>query len=168
MSWTRRLAILGGLILVLGAANYIILQKQRIVDSARLVLLELRPVDPRSLMQGDYMDLAYADAVVRPPEGTDIPDDGVAVMTLDSGGAATFARIDDGAPLAANEIRLRILAVSPYGEVDYGSNAFFFQEGDAPLYEQARYGMLRVDEAGNSVLVGLADENRQEIVKLPE
>jgi uncharacterized membrane-anchored protein len=168
MSWTRRLAILGGLLLVLGAANFIILQKQRIVDSARLVLLELRPVDPRSLMQGDYMALAYADAVVRAPEGAVIPDEGVAVMILDAAGAATFARIDDGSPLGPDEVRLRYLAVSPYGEIDYGSNAFFFQEGDALLYEQARYGMLRVDETGNSVLVGLADENRQEIVKLAE
>ncbi len=134
MSWMRRLAILGGLILVLGAANFIILQKQRIVDSARLVLLELRPVDPRSLMQGDYMNLAYADAVVRPPEGTVVPDDGVAVMTLDSGGAATFARIDDGSPLGPDEVRLRYAAVSPYGEILYGNTAFFFQEGDAPLY----------------------------------
>jgi uncharacterized membrane-anchored protein len=168
MSWTRRLLILGGLLLVLGAANAIILQKERVRQSARLVLLELRPVDPRSLMQGDYMDLAFADAVVRPPEGTELPSRGAAVMSLDAGGIAVFARVDDGSPLGPNEMRLRYLGRAPDGELDFGGNAFFFQEGDAELYAQARYGMFRVDEDGNSVLVGLADENRQEILKLPE
>ena len=163
MSWARRLAILGGLVLVLGAANYIILQKQRIVDAARLILLELRPVDPRSLMQGDYMDLAYADAVVRPGEGTAVPDTGVAVLALDADGAATFARIDDGSPLAADEIRLRYLAVSPSGEIDYGSTAFFFQEGHEKVYRGARYGELRVTQQGASVLVGLRDAAREPI-----
>ena len=161
MSWIRRLLILGGLVLVLGAANFTILQKQRLVDQARLILLELRPVDPRSLMQGDYMDLAFAETVTRPPEGADLPREGVVIVALDDAGVASFARLDDGSALRPNEARLRYVGWSEWGELDYGSNAFFFQEGDAELYADARYGMLKVDELGNSVLVGLADENRQ-------
>lgn len=161
MSWPRRLLILFGLVLVLGAANLIILQKQRVVDQARLVLLELRPVDPRSLMQGDYMDLAFADAVTRPPEGMELPHQGVVIVNLDEAGIARFARPDDGRPLAPDEARLRYLGRTPWGDLGFGSNAFFFQEGDAGLYADARYGMFRVDEHGNGVLVGLADEDRQ-------
>lgn len=168
MSWTRRLLILAGLALVLGAANAIILQKQRIADSARLVLLELRPVDPRSLMQGDYMRLDFADAVALPPEGVDLPEDGVAIVALDGNGVASFVRLDDGAPLAVDEARLRFTGRTPDGRLDFGTDAFFFQEGAAARYEQARYGMFRVDDTGRSVLVGLADETGREIPRLAE
>lgn len=159
MSWTRRLLILAGLALVLGTANFVIVEKQRVADSARLILLELRPVDPRSLMQGDFMDLAFAETVARPPEGTVVPDEGVVIVALDAAGVARFARLDDGSPLAPDEARLRYVGRTPAGDLDFGSNAFFFQEGNAGLYAEARYGMLKVDESGNSVLVGLADEN---------
>ncbi|MCI5136696.1 MAG: hypothetical protein D3920_16885 [Candidatus Electrothrix sp. AW2] len=37
--------------------------------------------------------------------------------------------------------------------------SFFFQEGDAKLYGEARYGELKVDESGGSVLVGLCGED---------
>lgn len=168
MSRIRQAFILGGLALVLVVANLIIIDKQRVADAARLVLLELRPVDPRSLIQGDYMALAYADAVSRPREIMELPDQGVAVMTLDDSGVATFARLDDGSPLAADEARLRYLGRTPSGELDYGANAFFFQEGDAELYAEARFGMLKVDDSGNSVLVGLADENRQPLGRSAE
>lgn len=168
MSWTRRLLILGGLALVLGAANAVILQKQRIAGSARLILLELRPIDPRSLMQGDYMSLAFADTVALPPESTELPEAGIAVVVLDGNGIASFVRLDDGAPLGPDEARLRFAGRTPDGRLDFGTDAFFFQEGAAPLYEQARYGMFRVDDSGRSVLVGLADETGQEIPGLAE
>ena len=34
-----------------------------------------------------------------------------------------------------------------------------FQEGDADLYAKARYGELKVDKSGASVLVGLRDDD---------
>ena len=38
-----------------------------------------------------------------------------------------------------------------------GAESFFFHEGDASLYKNARYGELKVDAKGNSILVGLRD-----------
>ena len=61
------LAVLG-LIVVLGATNYVIWQRQQVVDNGYPVLLDLRPVDPRSLIQGDYMVLRYAQTVFPPAE----------------------------------------------------------------------------------------------------
>jgi uncharacterized membrane-anchored protein len=168
MIWLRRLLILAGLVLVLAAANMIILEKQRVAESARLVLLELRPVDPRSLIQGDYMQLDFADTVTLPPEGVALPEAGIAILQLDPAGIASFARVDDGAPLAAGEIRLRFFGRMPDGRFDFGTDAFFFQEGEAELYAGARYGMFRVDETGKSVLVGLADETGKEITRPAE
>lgn len=168
MTWLRRLLILAGLVLVLAVANMFILERQRVVDSARLVLLELRPVDPRSLMQGDFMLLDFADAVTQLPEDMAPPEAGVVVLRLDPADIATLVRIDDGAPLEPDEIRLRFFGRMPDGRLDFGTDAFFFQEGEADLYANARYGMFRVDETGKSVLVGLADENTKPLGRSDE
>ena len=60
----RAVGLWGGLALVLVLVNLLVLQKQRVLDGGRTVLLGLRPADPRSLMQGDYMELRYAEALV--------------------------------------------------------------------------------------------------------
>ncbi|MEL7161197.1 MAG: GDYXXLXY domain-containing protein, partial [Bacteroidota bacterium] len=52
--------VAGNLFLLLLYVGYYVVQKERILDSGELVLLELAPVDPRSLLQGDYMRLNYA------------------------------------------------------------------------------------------------------------
>ena len=41
------------------------------------------------------------------------------------------------------------------GSPKFATNAFFFQEGDAHLYESAQYGEFRVDEDGELLLTGL-------------
>jgi uncharacterized membrane-anchored protein len=145
----------------LGAANHDIIRKQRIVDGGAQVLLPLRPADPRSLLQGDYMALRY-DPTALPPDGIEesLPRRGIAIVKLDGDGVAEFARLDDGAALAARELRLKYKRRLYEHEVSYGADSFFFQEGDADLYAQAKYGVLRVDADGDSILVGLADEHR--------
>ncbi len=146
-----------GLLFTLGAANYDIVRKQRIVDDGAQVLLPMRPADPRSLLQGDYMTLRYARTAL-PPDAlsASLPRRGTAIVKLDSDGVAQFARLDDGAPLAAGELRLNYKRRLGEQEVSYGADSFFFQEGAADLYAQAKYGVLRVDTEGNSILVGLA------------
>ena len=157
--------VLAGLVLVLGVANNAIWKKEQVLESGREVLLELRPVDPRSLIQGDYMQLAYAEMVF-PDEATleSMPRKGTIVLALDADKVGSFTRLDDGSPLAANELRLQYkLLLQSWGprSVRIGAESFLFQEGQAEVYADARYGVLRVDETGGSVLVGLADEAQQ-------
>ncbi|MBT8085897.1 MAG: GDYXXLXY domain-containing protein [Woeseia sp.] len=157
----RWLAIIG-LLLVLCAANYTILQRQQVVDDGQPLLLQLRPVDPRSLMQGDYMELRYADAlfpanVIRKT----LSPRGAFIVTVDENNVAAYSHIDQGAALAANEKRLKYKQVDESGQIRIGAESFFFEEGQAGKFEPARFGVLHVDAAGNSVLVGLADENHQ-------
>jgi uncharacterized membrane-anchored protein len=161
---TRRIPWLaiGGLLLVLAAANYTIYQRQQVLDNGQPLLLELRPVDPRSLMQGDYMVLRYAESLFPPrAERTDLPARGALIVQLDANNVATFARVDDGGELAGNEARLRYKQVDSDGDIRLGAESFFFQEGRAAEFDAARYGVLHVDSDGNSVLVGLADEQHQ-------
>ena len=49
----RTTGIWFGLFFVLVGAGWIIWSNERILADGRVVLLELAPIDPRSLMQGD-------------------------------------------------------------------------------------------------------------------
>jgi uncharacterized membrane-anchored protein len=161
MKYRRPLLIAFGLVLVLAVANGDIIRKQRIVSHGAQILLELRPADPRSLMQGDYMMLRYADAAVPPAAVHEaLARRGSVIVALDGGGVARFVRLDDGTALGDGERRLGYRRLSYAQGISYGADAFFFQEGDAEVYGDARYGVLRVDADGNSVLVGLADADR--------
>ena len=146
-----------GLVLTLGGVNYDIIRKQQIVDAGTQVLLPIRPTDPRSLLQGDYMTLRYARTALPPDALSEsLPRRGIAIVKLDGDGVAEFARLDDGAALVADELRLRYKRRLYEHEVSYGADSFFFQEGKADLYAQAKYGVLSVDAGGDSILVGLA------------
>ncbi|MBU8899287.1 GDYXXLXY domain-containing protein [Corallococcus sp. M34] len=152
--------ILGGLALVLGSALVLVAQKEAVVASGQPVLLRLAPVDPRSLMQGDYMQLNYAISADQGWDNEGRPRDGNLVLRLDSDGVGQFVRFDSAdVPLAPGEFRLRYRIRD--NRVRLGAEAFFFQEGHADRYEHAKYGELRVAESGTSVLVGLRDEDRK-------
>lgn len=45
---------------VLLLANFTLFQKKQLLNSGRSVLLKLAPLDPRSIMQGDFMRLRFA------------------------------------------------------------------------------------------------------------
>jgi uncharacterized membrane-anchored protein len=150
--------ILGGLAIVLGAINFQIVQRERLVRDGATILLELAPVDPRSLIQGDYMRLDYA--IARGAgQGAGWPRDGALVVAADADGVARFVRRHETTtPLAAGEHLLRYRVRQ--GRLQVGSNAFHFQEGHADRYRSARYGELKVDADGTAVLVGLRDADR--------
>ena len=48
-------------------------------------------------------------------------------------------------------------------EINIGAESFFFQEGEAEKYDKAKYGGIKVDSEGNSLLIGLYDEKRKKI-----
>ena len=51
--------IVSSLIIFLAIIGWMIFEKEMVVNSGQTFLLELAPVDPRSIMQGDYMILNY-------------------------------------------------------------------------------------------------------------
>ena len=152
-------------VLVLAAVNYSIVQKEEHLASGRAVYLELAPVDPRSLMQGDYMALRFQMAdrarseIAGAAVAREFPKtrDGRIVATLDARSVASFKRLDDGSPLAPGEIYLRYRVRE--GEMKFATNAYFFREGTAQRYEPARYGEVRVSEDGEILLTGMRGKN---------
>jgi uncharacterized membrane-anchored protein len=142
-------------ILSLLAVNFTIYTKETLLTKGRKVLLELVPVDPRSLMQGDYMALHFKVADVAFGSDTigNETQDGRIVLKLDAQDVGHFVRIDDGTALASDEVflRYRIRDSRPI----LATNAFFFQEGTGSRYRTARYGEFRVDSNGEALLATL-------------
>ena len=154
MTGPRWLTLLGAA-LVLGALNFGIAGKENIKRNGEVVYLRLAPLDPRSLMQGDYMALRYAlvreldKAVAGSAREGEVRSVNVALA------ADHVATLADAAAPATLNLRFRIRN----GQVWLGTNAFFFQEGDAQRFSGARFGEFRVDrQSGEAVLVGLRDE----------
>lgn len=153
--------ILLNLVFFLGLFNYSIVEKEDLLANGDLVLFELAPVDPRSLMQGDYMRLRYA--LAQEINNDSIPHRGLCVVETDSNGVAQKLRIqENNGPLNENEKLIAYTAHSWWG-INIGSESFFFQEGNAEKYEDAKYGGIKIDEKGGSILVGLYDENLKKI-----
>jgi uncharacterized membrane-anchored protein len=153
----RAIAILAGLAL-LAAANYAIYSREELLAEGKVVLLELAPVDPRSLMQGDFMALRFkvADQAFGGVRVKGVPD-GRLVVKLDERGVGRFVRRDGGEPIAQGEIPLRYRVRDE--KVKFATNAYFFQEGQGRIYARARYGEFRVAPSGDLLLTHLCAEN---------
>lgn len=156
------------LVIVLAAVNWSIAGKERHLAEGRIVYLELAPIDPRSLMQGDYMALRFivAGEVHKAlPKSTESrhgrrdveASDGYVVVRLDERGVGAFARIHDNQSLAGDEILMRYRVRN--GAVKFATNAFFFQEGEARHYQSGHYGQFRVNDAGELLLAAMFDKD---------
>lgn len=143
-------------VVILGMVNLSIAQREQLIEHGRPVILELAPVDPRSLMQGDYMALRYK--VVNEAFAGGVAQgfaDGSLVLALDDRGVARFRSHDKAQQLGPGEIRMRYRVRA--GQVKFATNAWFFQEGHAKRYEPAKYGEFRVAEDGEAILVAMRD-----------
>lgn len=145
------LAVAAG-VLILAVANWTIYARERHLAQGRVVLLELAPVDPRSLMQGDYMAVRFQleNSIY---SGRREVEDGRVVVRLDERGIGRFVRRDDGTALGEREIALRYRIRA--GRVKFATNAFFFEEGRGGDYTGARFGEFRVNASGDLLLTGL-------------
>jgi uncharacterized membrane-anchored protein len=162
----RVAVVLVTLVAILALVNVTVHQRETLLTEGRVVLLELAPVDPRSLLQGDYMRLnfAVARALTRMDSGHAIPfDDGHAVFRVDDRSIGQLARKDDGTPLAPDEIRIRYRVRG--GFLKFATNAWFFEEGHAADFASARYGELRVSADGEVLLSGLRDKDLARLVQ---
>jgi uncharacterized membrane-anchored protein len=146
---------------VLAVANLGIWQKEDLIAHGQPVYVALAPVDPRSLMQGDYMQLSFSlpDDVEVGPEGMLAARRPCVVARRDARGVATLLRLDTGAALAADELRIELTPKN--GRWVLVTDAWFFKEGEAERWTRARFGEFRVDAAGHALLVGLRGADLQ-------
>jgi uncharacterized membrane-anchored protein len=152
----RKAVALAAGLAVLAFVNFGIYQRERLLTGGRVVFLKLSPVDPRSLMQGDYMRLNFEAAdQAFPFRSRPQPADGHIVVAVDGNGVGHFRRFGDARPNAADEVALRYRVRA--GQANFATNAFFFEEGQARAYAGAAYGEFRVGADGEMILTGLRD-----------
>jgi len=140
-------------IAVLAVANVGIWQKERLIAAGQPVFVELAPVDPRSIMQGDYMALNFLVPSDGRFDGLLAAERPRVVARRDPRGVATLLRRDAGTPLAGDELVIELTPKN--GRWTVVTDAWFFREGEAQRWAKARYGEFRVDAGGRALLVGL-------------
>jgi len=168
----RQLWAAAGLFAVLVVVNAQIIKWEGLLAGrSEPVYLELVPVDPRSMLQGDYVALGYAlngyldnfqeDGL---PVWYAWPERGTLAVKLDARRVGTAARwFGEGAePLGPDEIPWAYRQDG--GRMAFAPDAWFVPEGTGiPFETSARYGVFRVDAGGQPILVGLADEDLERL-----
>lgn len=146
------------LALVLSIVVWQVWLKEQILREGKLVLLNLAPKDPLSLMQGYYMTLRYD--IARELSYSEIPARGYMVVSLDSQRVARLVRTQsEPTPLSSSELLIKYFYNDAF--VSIGAESYFFEEGQDTTFANARYGALRVNDKGESVLIGLYNQERQ-------
>lgn len=146
-------------VVILVFFNVSIYDREQTISNGETLLLELAPVDPRSLMQGDYVRLRYVvEDSVPIDELKDHERRGHLVLRRDTENVAQFVRIHDGEALDEDERLVRFHLGRRRAMIV--PDDFFFQEGHGELYEDAQYGVFKFDDRGRYVLVGLANAER--------
>lgn len=148
--------VVGGLI-VLATINARIWQKEKLIRTGAPVLVELAPVDPRSLLQGDFMRLVFNLPALTEVKGTNMK----VVGRRDGRGVTQLTRVDDGSALKPGELRIELIKKN--GRWALVTDAWYFAEGDAERWEAAKYGEFRVDPSGKALLVGMRDADLRSI-----
>lgn len=145
--------------LIILAFIFSIYQKEQVISEGRIVYLKLAPIDPRSIMQGDYMRLRYA--IERREGGESLPRTGYAHFKLNENNVVVEAEyLTDGLALKDNEVRFKFTSNGYAAKLQ--PNSFLFQEGLRELYQPAKYGIFRVTD-NEHLLVGLATDDLKEI-----
>ena len=160
-----RLGVIVSALIILALVNLNIYQQEQQLATGNIVVFELAPVDPRSLMQGDYMALNYQIAN-KISQATHLENDlenydGLFVVTLNQHKLAQFDDLYQGQTLLPNQhiIQYRVRS----GRVKLASNAFFFEEGRAQEFANAKYGEFRVNPAGKMLLSNMLDKDFKRI-----
>ena len=147
---------------ILGAVNMSIWHKEQLLANGKTVFLALAPVDPRSLMQGDYMALRFKlEQDITPQLTHDKTQnaDGYVVVNVNAQGIGEFVQLQDNLANVVNPQQIAMRYRVREGKIKFATNAFFFQEGQVSKYNTAKYGEFRVDGQGELLLVAHRDED---------
>ncbi|WP_336169299.1 GDYXXLXY domain-containing protein [Acinetobacter sp. 161(2023)] len=138
---------------------------------SKSIFIQLKPVDPRSILQGDYMALAYelnlqslkalAESETERLEPVIFNHSSVqAKVILDSQNRVVRTVLDINNSFAGHNLILknpenRLQALYP------ASRSFLFAEGLAQCYEKAKYAEFKVNTKGEAILFDLLGDELQ-------
>jgi len=168
------------LFFILFPLNYKVWQFEDVLATGKPVVLEIAPVDPRSLMQGDYMSLSYAiltdltdiraqlnesNTEVETSDDDDVmqkqrPKRLYALIHQNEQGIATLCRVESRIPTDFFDCVPNVyLPINNAGRMPkLPSQEYFFAEGKGQYYAQAEYAEYRFKD-GILLLARLLDKD---------
>ncbi|MFC5447886.1 GDYXXLXY domain-containing protein [Paenibacillus aestuarii] len=156
-----RLLIAVLVLLQLAAMGLQIGKSEWLLAHGKLIKLELAPLDPRSMLQGDYVRLRYT---ISSPELQEGWEDSsifhkkisVVLSPNPSTGIYEYRRLFmPGERLGSDEVRLNG-TISGYENIEYGIETYFVPEGTGHDVERmAKYAEVKVSAGGDAILVRL-------------
>ncbi len=154
-----------GFLVFLAFITFSILKKESIKAHENIVLFELEPIDPRSLFQGDYMELRYAinEAVMNSEENLPKSSSGILNFRIIEKVASPpfWSNSSSAKPNLESEALVGCIRFYRHSsQIRFGAEQYFFQEGEAKTFENAKFAGLAISKDCESVLVGLYDENK--------
>ena len=161
--------ILAGAAATGAIASQSITANEAILANGRQIFLALAPVDPRSLIQGDYMRLNFA----VPREATQRrgrnrrpkPEEyRFAIAAVDDRRVAEVQSLTKELPASITQYQVVLPMHFKAGRWVVATDAWYFKEGSAQKFQRAKYGVFRVTTSGTALLEALADESL-EIIK---
>jgi uncharacterized membrane-anchored protein/uncharacterized membrane protein len=133
---------------------------EKLLAEGRLIKLELLPIDPRSMLQGDYVRLRYE---ISEPSSISLDDNSYrekvsVAVAPDAQGVYRFQSIlKPGDSLDAGQVRMN--GEYDYSRIVYGIESFFVPEGTGLEVERtAKFAEVKVAANGDAILVRLLPE----------
>ena len=151
------------------------------------IYVRLKPVDPRSMIQGDYMALNYHLYFGGLPPVMELTDARVAehaasenlqrAYFLNQQSVMSYVQLDAQRRVIRTSFKPDVLTAYPNASAKLmlknpkntfeglypAASSFLFAEGLEPCYRDAQFAELKVQENGQPLLVGLVGENLQKL-----
>ena len=154
-AWIYALATL----VALAIPNLLIYQSERLLRHGEPLLLALDAGEHRALIQGRALRLYYPLLGDLALADSSLPRSGRLAVKLDSNRVGTEVRyLGPGDELSPDERSLRYRTCAE--RLCVGAAFFFFEEGQADYYREARYAELRVGPDGQIAVAGVRDAAR--------
>ncbi|OZI10371.1 hypothetical protein CEW92_17330 [Bacillaceae bacterium SAS-127] len=137
-------------------------QKEQLLQNGQLVALKLEPLDPRSLLQGDYVQLNY-EVHTQFLDKQDSLEGNIHIILEKSTESVrvngkevpvykpkTFVSANE--PAIVNEQKVTLQGKVKYGTLDLGIEHFFIPENTGQKWEDKNYALIRVATNGDAIL----------------
>lgn len=152
----KKIFVVLNLLLLMIVFGYSVIKEEKNLKKATFYIKTV-PVDPRSLIQGDYMVLNYDIAASARMEIGNIRKGYIRIKINDLK-IAEFIRIDEEyLPPLNNEISIQFQKNG--SNIDIGVNSYLFQEGTGNKFQKAQYAEVIELKNGKLRLKNLLDKD---------
>lgn len=157
----KRLVLVPVILLQFALIGYQVWSSESILTQGKTVKLELEPVDPRSLLQGDYVQLGYTISRLGSPD-LPVGENIRVVLRMQENGLYEYSGYYEQAgvwnkPYQADPNDVIINGRTIGGDrVEYGIENYFVPEGTGlELERTAKYSYVKVGRKGDAILESL-------------